>query len=462
METFATNEAGHLAIAGHDAIDLADRFGAPLWVISAERIRANHDRLLTAFQHEWPDTRIVYASKANPSPAVVRVALGQGSMVDAVTAGHLRLLSDAGATPDRIVFNGNSKTIDELRGAVAAGLAFVNVDSLQEMETLAGIAPGVTARPLGVTLRLASKPADLEAEDPAMAAYEAETKFGMDAPDAVAAARIADLHPGLDLAGLHHHIGFAQPFSRELEITRQRHRIEGVMAFARQLHYELDGWQPRVINMGGGYRVGHPDGFGPGRLTDFPTADDYAQAVAGTLSSVLADAPELGRPRLLLEAGGYLVADAACLLARIGFTRTRGTGDSAIRMGFVEDTSGYHFVRRLMQDFYYRTVLASRMNDPAPHRWTLYGPVCAPDDLARDVPLPDLRRGDLIAMLDNGAYCEAVTSDYCAIPTPATVMVDGPEAAVIRRRETTEDIAARFVGTRLVDRRVNQVAGRAE
>lgn len=438
--TFEANAAGHLAVDGHDVVDLVGEFGAPLWIVSARRVRENHDRLRDAFVAIWPDTRIVYASKANPSPAIVKTAYGRGAMVDAVTAGHLRLLERAGVAPADTVFNGNAKTPAELAAAIARGIGVINVDSLEEMELLADVATASDRRQ-AVCVRVA------DAKHPAASADDAnrssEAKFGMDRDDLVAAARLAHRHRALELAGTHHHLGFAMPFSAAIDAERNTRRVERVFEMIELLRTELPGWAPRIVNMGGGYRVGHPDGFGPGRVTDFPTAAEYAMAVAGTMRELVRER-DLPPPQLLLEAGGYVVADAACLVALAGLRKTRTFGGEQRDWVFVEDTSAYHFVRRLMQDFYYRTVVANRMFDPPAGSVTIAGPVCTADDLARDVALPRIERDDLIAVLDQGAYCESVTSDYCAVPTPATLMVDDGRVAIIRRRETVEDIANRF------------------
>ncbi len=115
---FRTNDAGHLEIDGRDVVSLAEEFGAPLWVISESTVRDNYRRLRDAFHRVYPATEVLYATKANPQPAIIAALLDEGAMVDAVTLGHLKLILRAGGTPDRIVFNGNSKTEEELRFAL--------------------------------------------------------------------------------------------------------------------------------------------------------------------------------------------------------------------------------------------------------------------------------------------------------------------------------------------------------
>jgi diaminopimelate decarboxylase len=443
MTVFGANAAGHLEVDGCDTVDLAQEFGTPLWVISANRIRDNYRRLRDAFERAYPESQIVYASKANPEPAVMRVTKHEGSLVDAVTMGHLRLCLAAGYEPHEIVFNGNSKTLDELRFALEQGLGYINADSLAEVEALAAL-QSPDARPAAICLRLAVDNRRHIADDPEFRKWEWLGKFGMDEADALQAAAIVHEHPGLELAGIHSHVGFTVyglEYSAELDLRRHRRAVEQVLDLVEALA-ERD-LPVRVLNFGGGFRVGNAHGYGPGKLTDFPTADDYAASITGPVAERCA-ARGLERPRVLVEAGGYLVSDAAVLLATVGFTKTRTADDETRQWAFLENTGGYHIVRRLMFRFYHQVSAASRMHDTPTTRVSLAGPACADDDVAIDELLPPLERGDLIALLDNGAYCESVTSDYCAVPIPAAVMADDGQAAICRRRETVADIEARF------------------
>src|SRR6266571_4313610 len=144
-ETYAprihVSQEGRLDIDGCDAAGLAKEFGTPLWVISEGTIRENYHRLRAAFERQYPNMRVVYASKANPEPAILRILKLEGALVDAVTMGHIQLILKAGYQPRDIVFNGNGKTLDELRWALANRIGFINVDSLEEMEAIARLQP---------------------------------------------------------------------------------------------------------------------------------------------------------------------------------------------------------------------------------------------------------------------------------------------------------------------------------
>jgi len=198
-----------------------------------------------------------------------------------------------------------------------------------------------------------------------------------------------------------------------------------------------------VINLGGGFRVARAHGVGPGAIREAPSAEEYAAAIGGRLRELERE-HVLGEPELLLEPGGYLVSDAAVLLASVGMRKRRRAGDGAVDWVFLENTSSYHFVRRLMFDFRHHVVAAGKLNEPNTSPVSLAGPICTDDNVALDISLPDLDRGDVVAVLDQGAYCESVTSDYCAVPIPAAVLACDGRAEVIRRRVTPEEVPAPF------------------
>jgi len=424
-----------LTIDGCDAVELADRFGTPLWVVSETTIRGNARRLREAFTSVHPRTRIVYASKANPEPAIVRIAHDEGCWVDAVTMGHLRLLERAGVPTAHTVFNGNAKTDEELGWALAHGIGMINVDSAAELAAIARLQP-TDAAPVDLCLRLATDPAR-HGDDPAYAADERGSKFGMSEAEVVAALEVITEHPGIAFAGLHNHVGFPAydlPYTGELDLLRHRRAADQTLELAADLAER--GIPCRIVNLGGGFRVPKEHGFGPKGLTDIPPVEDYANVIGGAVASA-----GLGDVELLLEAGGYLVADAVTLLATV--LHRKVAIDGGPDWVIVRDTSAYHYVRALMYGFEHHAVAADRISSPPDERVRLAGPVCTTDTLA-EADLPRLEPGDIVAILDQGAYCESVTSDYCAIPTPAAVLASRGRSAIVRRRETVQDFVDRF------------------
>lgn len=437
------NAAGRLAFDGCDGRELALRFGTPLWVISERTIRHNYRTLLGAFRAAYPETDIVYASKANHEPAILRVLKLEGSRVDAITKGHIALELRAGFRPKDIVFNGNNKTIDELTWALRSGIGEINVDSLAEMEMIAEL-QARDAPPIDVSLRLAIN-TTLFSDDPDFARYWAGSKFGMSEVDAVAAARIAQRNAGLRLRGLHNHVGFSAnyaDYSPERDLERHRRATRQTLHFASTLRTECGALIERV-NLGGGFRIGRPEGFGPRRATAFPSVADYAAAVAGEFAQ-LAQLAGLERPHLLIEPGGFITSDAVLLLGQVGFSKDVDRGDETAHWVFLDNTTAYQFVRRMSSNFYHHVVPVEGRAGAIEER-QIAGPACSVDAIATDLPLPPLQRGDLVAILDQGSYCEAITTDFCAIPVPAAVLVCDGAADWARRRETVDDISARYL-----------------
>jgi diaminopimelate decarboxylase len=267
----------------------------------------------------------------------------------------------------------------------------------------------------------------------------------LDDEDALAAAALARDHPRLELAGLHQHFGwpvYGTPYAPALDLERHVAALEQVVDFALRLREAHDA-TPAVINLGGGYRLPRAHGVGPGVISEAPAAAEYAAAIGGRLRELDRE-HGLGEPELLLEPGGYLVSDAAVLLASVGLRKRRRAGDGTVDWVFLENTSSYHFVRRLMFDFHHHVVAAGKLLEPATTTVSLAGPICTDDNVALDVELPHLERGDVVAVLDQGAYCESVTSDYCAVPIPGAVLACDGRAEVIRDRVEPSQIAAPF------------------
>lgn len=273
-----------LSIDGCSVAELADRYGAPLWIVSAETIRHNTRSIRDAFRAPGlATTRIVYASKANPAPAILRLVTAEGAMVDVASMGHATLAVRAGIAPGQMVANGNCKTDEYLRWAVTVGVRVINVDSVVELDRI------VSLRRHGdpatrIALRIAT---DLRrhADDQGMLASEMETKFGMSEAEALAAVATIDRTAGLELAGLHHHLGFTAydlEYTADLDLRRRRRVIEQLVALAEGIRLVTGATIP-MVNLGGGFRVETDTGYGPGGVTSLPSITDSVEATVAHL-----------------------------------------------------------------------------------------------------------------------------------------------------------------------------------
>lgn len=437
--------SGELEIGGRTATSLAAEFGTPLWVISDEVVRANISDLRSAFERRYPSVRVVYASKANPEPAILRICRDEGLGLDVVTAGHMRLAEMAGFPPHDLVLNGNSKTMAELSYAVEHGVGLINVDSAPELEMIAAIAEA-QQRVAQIGFRLALDPAGYAEHSPELAEQLLESKFGMSHADIVDLAARAVRSPWLRIDAILSHLGFTAyggvAYSREAELDRRRIQVRQTMAVMADL-LERFGIAIPILDLGGGFRRGRSEGYGPASVRSFAAIDDVAAVVVEEIQRAAA---QIGSalPTLLLEAGGYIVSDAVTFLASVGFTKQIRHGDAVRTWVFLENTSAYHFVRRLMHGFHHHALVAARPNATPAGHVSIAGATCAEDSLATDIPFPAVDRGDVVAFLDQGAYCEAVTSDYCAIPIPATVLVRDGRAEIVRPRRGIEEMVAQY------------------
>lgn len=432
---------GHLLIEGVRAADLVAQFGAPLWVLSATTIRTNLLTIWEAFTRGPLRVRVVYASKANPAPQVLRIVASEGAMIDVASEGHALLAERAGVHPSQMVVNGNCKTDAYLRWAVASGVAAINIDSIAELTRLVQHLDG---GPVNVALRVAT---DLtrHQDDAGMLRSEMETKFGMSHDDVVQAIDQIGSTAGLELIGLHHHLGFTAfdlDYSARLDLQRRRRVIEQLVDIAAHAR-EATGSEVRVFNLGGGFRIATDTGYGPRGVTDMPPLSDSVAATAGYLAELL-ERHGLATPEVWIEPGGFVSSNAGIFLAEVGIRKKVSLVGDDRDWAFLERTSGYHFVRRLMVDMHHPVLAAARMNEPCSVLIDVAGSTCAPDSVSRPALLPDLRQGDLVALLDQGAYCESVSTEYCSVPVPASVIVRDGTVHPVRRRRTEADLADAF------------------
>jgi diaminopimelate decarboxylase len=392
-------------------VDLATRFGTPLYVYSRGAIRERYlelSRALAPVPH-----LIAYSVKANGNLAVLRTLAGLGSGADVVSGGELARALHAGIPAERIVFSGVGKTPVEMAAGLAAGIYAFNVESEQELDQLSQLAVlrGETA---SVALRV-----NPDIESPTPHAYtrtgHAATKFGVPIGEALRLyARAAEL-PGLRVRGIDFHIGSqlldAEPYARALA---------QVLALVAQLR--ADGAELEFVDVGGGMGIAYADAEGI-------TAQAFADAVLPLVTG--------SGLRLVVEPGRFLVGEAGVLLTRVLVRKEGGGRCFLIADAGMSDLlrpshySGYHEVQPVEP----RTGEAQRVD--------VVGPICETGDfLALDRVLPPVGPGELLAVYTVGAYGFAMASTYNQRPRPAEVMVEGTSAELVRRRETLDDLMA--------------------
>ncbi len=420
--TAAVNEAGRLEIGGCDTVALAAEFGTPLYVYDEDTLRRMCREFVGEFASRYPDSLVAYASKAFLNPAIGRIALEEGLGLDVVSGGELALGRAIAFPPDLIYFHGNNKTLPELELALDYGVGRVVVDSFHELRMLDELA-GSRGEVQDIMLRLSPGVDPHTHVHTTTGILDSKFGFSVETGHAALAIRQALTAPNLDLVGVHFHLG-----SPIFELEPFSIAIDTVLTFVSQ--FKDEGLELREFSPGGGFAIGYVREQPP------PAVADYAQVIASATRGRCADL-SLGTPRLVVEPGRSVVGRAGVALYSVG-----GTKDIPTVRRYVSLDGGMgDNIRPALYEARYEAVLASRMNESPEDTVTLVGKYCESGDvLIRDIELPTLAEGDVLAIPSSGAYAPPMSSNYNLNPRPAIVMVTDGDARLIRRRETFEDM----------------------
>ncbi len=421
---FDTNDLGHLTIGGADAVELAKTYGTPAYVLDENVIRENC-RIYkeAATRYFGADALPLYASKALCFTGIYRIAAEEGLGVDCVSGGELYTAKKAGFPAERIYFHGNNKTDRDIADAMDMGVGTFVVDNFDELNALSAqaVRRGITQR---ILLRIT--PGIDPHTHRAIMTGNVDSKFGSaivtgQAMEIVKAAIAAD---GVDLAGLHCHIGSQifdlEPFSDAASIM-----VRFIAQIKKECTYEI-----RELNLGGGLGV---------RYTEYDREIDYAAAIRDIASVVTGYCREHGiaMPRVILEPGRSLVAAAGATLYTVGSVKEIPGFRKYVSVdGGMPDNPRYALYQSR-----YTALIANRANAPRTERVTIAGRCCESGDLlGEDMELSQAKRGDILAVLVTGAYNYAMASNYIRLPRPPVIMVKDGKARVAVRRETYEDL----------------------
>jgi diaminopimelate decarboxylase len=404
-------DGGELTVGGVHVSELVERFGTPLYVYCDETLRARAREIIAAA----PDALVVYASKAFPNIAVMRLFAEEGVGADVSTLGEIAFARAAGIDGERLVVHGNAKSEAELGAAAEAGATVVLDD---------GDEPGRAAS-AGVRRVLVRVTLGVEADThEAIQTGHHGSKFGLP-PETAFRTLVEARALGLDVAGLHVHVG-----SQLTDTAAHEATIELLAAFAVRCRDQL-GWTAQMVDVGGGFAVRHVESEPEARLGVL--ARRVAEAVARSW-----EASDLPRPRLAFEPGRALVGQAGLTLYRVrSVKRLEDVTWVAVDGGMSDNP------RPQLYDARYTAISATKADEPATEPVSVAGLHCESGDvLIDDVLLPDPRPGDLLAVPVTGAYTLTMGSNYNATPRPAAVLVGGGDARLIRRRETVDDLLA--------------------
>jgi diaminopimelate decarboxylase len=453
IDGFLESKGGRLAMDGVDVSELAREHGTPLFIFSKRRIATNIDRIRRCFDEQ--PLRICYASKANSVTGILKAVKDSGADIEVNSGGELFKALHAGFRPSQIVFNGTSKTEREISEAVSAGIYAIQADSIFEIERIEKVASSLKRR-AKVSLRLVPEISTDTLHGLQTALLT--SKFGMMRAEAVEAfSQWPEDHPAIDLCGLHLHIGSQtpdpEPYSEAFQVLYSQ---------LKDIH-RATGRKVRHINVGGGFPVNYlRDDSGTDSLNEsqkrlFRSVFDPSEALANGWAAVCASARAEGLEELvedlelLVEPGRSVIADAGVCLATIENKKHRPLGGDTDTWLLTD--AGFNILLSMeTYKWYYELVAAERLSALHGTRYRMAGPLCDGGDVYFDIEgkgrLPDhrllpegMRPGDLIALLNCGAYSVAQMFPYNGRQLPAVVLVGEDGAArIIRERDSYEDL----------------------
>ncbi|KAM9863755.1 diaminopimelate decarboxylase [Leucobacter sp. BZR 635] len=404
-EESGIDELGELTIGEVSVTELAAKYGTPLHIFDERGLRRQMRRLTDGLRERWPNSEVLFASKSMPIVAVYAIAAAEGMSIDVAGLGELRLAIEAGVPGDRIYMHGNAKSDEEIALAVSHGVGTIIIDGTDDIDRLEAALPaGQTQR---ILLRVIP---NIDADTHATQATGGETsKFGVTFEQIAEIAERVRRTPGVELAGLHVHIGSqildTDPFAEAVR------RVSRLGEFA-------------VYDVGGGLGVNY-------------TPDDQAPSVEDYLDSVVAAARELLPPqsKLIIEPGRSTVARAGVTAYSVVTTKQTGRHFVAINGGMADhlDTA--------LTGQQYSPIIANRPTATPDATVQLVGRQCESGDLFVDnAALPSPKIGDIVVLAATGAYAYTLSNNYNGALRPAVVFVgDGKERLAVER-ETLDDL----------------------
>ncbi len=417
------NAAGHLTIGGCDAIDLAHRFGTPLVVYDVQQIRHQIRAFKQVFEENSVDYAVSYASKAFSAIAMYQVVAVEGAHVDVVSGGELYTAIKAGFPIANVSFHGNNKSRKELEMAIDHHVGTIMIDNFHEIELLADVLEEHDAH-VDVMLRIT--PGISAHTNKYIQTGQVDSKFGFDLQSGQADEALAKVleNPRMQMKGLHAHIG------------SQIFELAGFEGVAKKLVEVAAHWQEKfnyqaaVINVGGGFGIRYVK-------DDTPLApEEFVAAIIKVIKTEIKET-NLTMPAIWIEPGRSIAGPAGYNLYTVGSRKdVPGLKPYVTVDGGMGDN-----IRPALYEAQYETVLANNPRAEVVEHVRVAGKYCESGDiLSQNQALPATKPGDVLAMLDTGAYGYSMASNYNRNPRPAVVFAEKGTAQVVIKRETYDDL----------------------
>ena len=425
-DNISVNEKGHLTFAGYDTVELAEKYGTPLYLMDEDKIREHVRAYKTAMAEYFPKGSMPeFASKAFSCKQIYRIMAEEGIDIDVVSPGEIYTAVKAGFPMENSFFHGNNKSDEDIRFAIENKVGCFVVDGEDELFALDSIA-GEMGIKQNVLLRIT--PGIDPHTHKKISTGSVDSKFGtaIETGQAMEITKKALALNNINLCGFHCHVGSQvfdpQPFTDASEI---------MLEFIADVRDSL-GYTAEILNLGGGLGV---------RYTKDDPEIDYGEKIKEIAEIIGSQCEKLNLPvpKILMEPGRSLVADAGMTLYTVGSVKEiTGYKNYVSIDGGMTDNPRY-----TLYESPYTVILASRANDEKDYTATVAGRCCESGDLIQeDVKMPKPARGEILAVLTTGAYNYSMASNYNRVGRPPVVMLNSKQDYIAVRRETLKDICA--------------------
>ena len=416
------NQAGHLTIGGVDSLKLAKEYGTPLVVYDVSQIRNQIRAFKKVFEEEQVNYAVSYASKAFASIAMYQVANEEGAYTDVVSAGELYTAMKANFPMERVSFHGNNKSKEELEMAVKNHVGKIMIDNFYEINLLNQVLEEQDSE-INVMLRIT----------PGISAHtheydqtgQVDSKFGFDLKSGQADKALQEVlkNQRMHMLGIHAHIG-----SQIFELNGFEMAAAKLVDVAASWRKNYD-YTAQVINVGGGFGIKYVQ-------EDHPLKpEEFVKAIVKTIKDE-ATKHNFPLPEIDIEPARSIVGPAGYNLYKVGSMKEI---PGLVPYVAVDGGMGDN-IRPALYQAKYETVLANDPQRKASQEFHVAGKYCESGDILADAKLPSLKAGDILAMLDTGAYGYSMASNYNRNPRPAVVFAEDGKAQVVIRRESLEDL----------------------
>ncbi len=420
------NEKGHLQFAGFDTVDLAAKYGTPLYLMDENKIRQHIKEYKAAFLKYFPaGSNPEFASKSFSCKQIYRIMNEENMCIDAVSSGEIYTAKSAGFQMSHCFFHGNNKTDCDIAFAIDSGVGYFVIDNFEEIEAV-----NLMAKDKGIIQKalLRITPGIDTHTHQKISTGNVDSKFGFAiatgmADEAVEAVLKCE---NISLCGFHCHIG-SQIFESDPFVTAAELMLDFIAHIKTSQNYTAD-----ILNLGGGFGVKY--------LESQPTLN-LDEKIGEVATAINKKCDELGIdvPKIAMEPGRSIVADAGMTLYTVGSVKEiKGYKNYVSIDGGMPDNP-----RFALYESPYTVMLASRANDKADFTATIAGRCCESGDIIQnDVLIPKPQRNEILAVLTTGAYNYSMASNYNRIPRPPVVMLSNKGDYIAVKRETIEDLCS--------------------